>query len=827
MSYASDQLYRGYLRKNMARIVSTVKPREIVVHLPCLTDHDRETIEAKREISGSFNAMVLLLDCLKRRENWPEQFIAALEACEHPAMAAEIQAEYDALRGINNNPHPPPPPTPPSVSVVTAHVHPAPSAQHQPDPGAAASPQPAQDVPSEGVTPQALPIQESTASSPSKPAVSVVVVTTPPEPPQTLLVTPPPSPEMLRGSASPSTPPEPVEFITHREPEENLEPGHQVQDVPNETNIIQQEAEEHSEVPAAPEPFEPKEEPCEVGDSFQTATIVDQPAPTTAILDQPVPTPTTVKPIPDEPEPATILVKDPTHSTTIHDQAALTTTIVDYPILTTSVVEEPSRSPSPPMTSLDDPILTPEKPPVQETSPPEEEVPAVVPELKETSEPLDTQVVEIVQHIEVPSKPPAAVENDDALSDEENVSVEGSQSEEEDTCFSKPGVLLSVEPPNLDTTIFPPSPEPAPYSGNSARLELSEAEKSSCQGNGFDHSKPEGGLSESPTPSLDTEDVCENVGRVVEEPSILDQAIQTPLVQDSGEPDKEITSVPLNTATTLISDPSSSPDMKDISESPAPSLEIEDVQKNIGNVAEEPCILIQETQTPAKEITSTTTTLISDTFSNPNMEDISESPASSLGIADVPENVGHVAQEPSILSQEIQTAPLQVNGEPAKEVTPVLPTSDPSSNDNHQLNELPTNPYLPPSPATSLISDTSSSPYVEDIAGSFPPSLDMEDVRENIVHVAEQPSILNQEVQSPLLQVNGEPAKEVTPVLPTSTTTLISDPSSNDNHQLNEPPTNPYLPDSGEKTNRLNTKYILTAAGVGACALLIAWRFKH
>lgn len=43
--------------------------------------------------------MVLLLDCLKRRENWPEEFISALEECNHPTMAADIRREYDALRG--------------------------------------------------------------------------------------------------------------------------------------------------------------------------------------------------------------------------------------------------------------------------------------------------------------------------------------------------------------------------------------------------------------------------------------------------------------------------------------------------------------------------------------------------------------------------------------------------------------------------------------------------------------------------------------------------------------------------------------------------------
>lgn len=62
----------------------------------------QETIQAKRETNGNFDGMMLLLDCLKRRENWPEQLIDALEACEHPTIAAKIRAEYDALRGINS-----------------------------------------------------------------------------------------------------------------------------------------------------------------------------------------------------------------------------------------------------------------------------------------------------------------------------------------------------------------------------------------------------------------------------------------------------------------------------------------------------------------------------------------------------------------------------------------------------------------------------------------------------------------------------------------------------------------------------------------------------
>lgn len=41
MAFASDKLYQGYLRVRMPSIVSRVKVREIIPHLPCLTDHDR------------------------------------------------------------------------------------------------------------------------------------------------------------------------------------------------------------------------------------------------------------------------------------------------------------------------------------------------------------------------------------------------------------------------------------------------------------------------------------------------------------------------------------------------------------------------------------------------------------------------------------------------------------------------------------------------------------------------------------------------------------------------------------------------------------------
>uniref|UniRef100_A0A8C4ZMH5 Caspase recruitment domain-containing protein n=1 Tax=Gadus morhua TaxID=8049 RepID=A0A8C4ZMH5_GADMO len=162
MSFVSDQLYSGYIRTHMSEIVSKVKVREIIPHLPCLTLSDREEVEAKREHNGNFNAMQLLLQSLHRRENWPEQFIAALVACEHRSMAAEIEAEYRRLKTPRRESPPPSrsltthwelkrktslesvfvlfpfPPAPKASTVVMATVH-SPPAVSPSDPTGASS----------------------------------------------------------------------------------------------------------------------------------------------------------------------------------------------------------------------------------------------------------------------------------------------------------------------------------------------------------------------------------------------------------------------------------------------------------------------------------------------------------------------------------------------------------------------------------------------------------------------------------------------------------------------------------------------------------------
>ncbi|XP_056103999.1 mitochondrial antiviral-signaling protein [Rhinichthys klamathensis goyatoka] len=138
MSLTREQFYNKAIRPNLARFSSTVKVRAILPHLPCLTLTDREEIEAKRETSGNFTAMQTLLDNLRRRENWPNEFITALQNCEHEELAAEMRTAYDRIRGITTpaapaapvpRPVPRPAPTPAgaTATVITATIHTVPA----------------------------------------------------------------------------------------------------------------------------------------------------------------------------------------------------------------------------------------------------------------------------------------------------------------------------------------------------------------------------------------------------------------------------------------------------------------------------------------------------------------------------------------------------------------------------------------------------------------------------------------------------------------------------------------------------------------------------
>nr|QYW22328.1 mitochondrial antiviral-signaling protein [Channa argus] len=494
MTYVNEKLSKGYLRTNMSTIVSKVKVREIVVHLPCLTDHDRETIEAKRENNGNYDGMVLLLECLKRRENWPEQLIEALEACEQPTLAAEMRAEYNALRGIKTSN-----PNSPSTTVVSAHVHPPPCESHP-------------SIPKTSGNIHAIVAPSAEASALPEPAAHSSSLETPVQPHDIQ------SPAAQVPKAV--SPPPQREVNTHQEPEENSESD--IQDITGVTP--DQVSSANSEVPVksvvTPSPCRPVEQ-CE------TDT-------------QPVQTSTRVTEV------------------------------------------RPSLSPSPTQTRSDvtdkssSLTLTPEGPPVQDTTPPVEKVFSPVLETGGTSAPPATQVPKSQPQTNVtatasplPGAPVvgASVFNDNSV------------------CLSKPGRLISIQPQNHDNPTMPANNTLVePYSGNSARLEISYAAPDTvtsahvaacsavsstavtttsgrqCQENGItlNYNEPEENHYESPCQSLQMQEVCVNVVHVSEEPSILNLDGQTsaPHAQTvKSEAAQEITSAPpfVSTAADTVS----------------------------------------------------------------------------------------------------------------------------------------------------------------------------------------------------------------------------------------------------------------------------------
>ncbi|XP_007569591.1 mitochondrial antiviral-signaling protein [Poecilia formosa] len=493
MSFARDRLYNGYLRQNMPAIVSRVKVREIVPYLPCLTSHDRENIEAKRETSGNFNAMVLLLDCLKRRENWPEQFIQALEACEHPNLAAEIQTEYDSLlRGSN------PSSGSAAATVVTAHVHPTPAASQLPVSESVADVQPA---PPEPASQAPAPVHAAAQNLlPDKqnlvPQMAADSLPEPiSEPPAQdelprLPSTPPPSPEIQHATEGKHAP--------HQEPEENLESD--IQDPSGDTSAGRKEA----------------------GAAVVVAAAV---AMVTSSQDQqqqqhPVP-----------------------QSGADHLQTAAAT------------------KPSPSLTSVSSDVsdgssvltLTPEKHPVQDTTPPAHKIP-LQPQM--SAEHTAAQAVK--------SRPQTDSSSPEPFANKRNVFHQ--DADDNSVCLSKPSQLVSIQPVNHPSpSVQPQSSLLQPYSGDSARLELSDpsSDLPSCtaqvekpdsaeprQENVIvpDHSEPEENHYESPNQSFD---VAENVVHVAEMPSILNRDGQAPEPQlqiVNGEPVKGSFSASVNTA---------------------------------------------------------------------------------------------------------------------------------------------------------------------------------------------------------------------------------------------------------------------------------------
>ncbi|KAL7380061.1 hypothetical protein ABVT39_010769 [Epinephelus coioides] len=631
MSLASDKLYNGYLRRNMPTIVSKVKVREILNHLPCLTSQDRETIEAKRETYGNYDSMVLLLDCLKRRENWPEQFIKALEACEQPTLAAEIRAEYEALKENNDSSNPSSPPT----TVVRAHVHPAPSASHLSSPEGGANSQAAVAPPAEASAPPdadeasalpdaneaSAPPEPAEASAPPEPAEASV----PPEPaeasapPEPAEASAPPErseasapPDTDEASAPPDTdeasaPPEPAEASVPPEPAEASAPPERSEaSAPPDTDEASAPPDtdeasappEPAEASAPPEPAAQASPPVQPqapqSSAAQVPEAVSPPEPvpeppqsTQAEVDPPPSTPPpspaaqhTQPTTPPPPQRETNSHQEPVENSEsdIQDVSADDVVIPDQvsagnrevsissvdapqpsrpveqcethtaspdPLQTTITSTEVSPPQSPSAAQMNSDVtdgssfltLTPERPPVQDTSPSGDIKPAAVLQPEETSEPPAAQVVESRTQTEAAattSPPPGAAGTDAPLCDDSSVCLSNSgDSEHLEVNGAAPDAVTSAQLPACSyvssTTVTTASAPP-------------------CQENGItlNHNELEENHYESLCPSLGTQAVLETVVHVSEEPSVLNLNGQssTPQVQINGEAAKEMTSAP-------------------------------------------------------------------------------------------------------------------------------------------------------------------------------------------------------------------------------------------------------------------------------------------
>ncbi|KAM4542726.1 mitochondrial antiviral-signaling protein [Odontesthes bonariensis] len=522
-----DELYNGYLRRNMPTIVSRVKVREIIFHLPCLTLHDRENIEAKRETCGNYDGMVLLLDCLKRRENWPEQFIEALEACEQRTLAAEIRAAYNALKGVNNS-NPGSTPT----TVIKAHVHPSPADSHFTTPERGGNGQAAVAPPA--VAPPAV----------APPAVAPPAVAPPAEAPPAEAPAAPSEPAAQAPPSLETPAPQRAPQSGAGQVAEGASPPESVPEPPQSTIEVRP-------LPSTPPPS--PETPC--------AQVTDFPLPQTEVTPHQDPEENTESDIQNV-SGAAGLIPDEVSSSNEKFADNFVTTPPSVPLQTAVTTnDEPLQSSTQINSDISDgssfPTMTPVKHPVQDSSPPVNQTPTAV-QQPETSE--STQIVE-----SSPKTKAAATTAPEPHADADDNSV----------CLSKPGQLVSIQPQNHPSpTVQASNPVGALYSGNSERLEISAAAPDPaastyasacsavsstiakpstplpCQENGIapSENEPEENHYESPNQSV----VFEEVVHVSEVPSILNldgQNAPPHLQITNGEAAKEIIPEPSINAT--------------------------------------------------------------------------------------------------------------------------------------------------------------------------------------------------------------------------------------------------------------------------------------
>ncbi|XP_043368686.1 mitochondrial antiviral-signaling protein isoform X3 [Dermochelys coriacea] len=124
MGFAEDKVY-DYIRENMQDF-HRIRVRQLIHHLPCLSDADREEIEAHDDRKGNEHAVWELFYYLKCRSGWVKELVEALRKNRHHDLADRVQSKYDAhqVRPRNKAPLPAVNNSLPSYKLVCSQMPP-------------------------------------------------------------------------------------------------------------------------------------------------------------------------------------------------------------------------------------------------------------------------------------------------------------------------------------------------------------------------------------------------------------------------------------------------------------------------------------------------------------------------------------------------------------------------------------------------------------------------------------------------------------------------------------------------------------------------------